>query len=79
MSNATKTAGFYATDTDTFYVTPSDRVWLVGSEDELPTVREMDELPAEAADLSGIVTPEEAIGYCRQIEEASGETLLESA
>lgn len=76
MTTTTK-AGFYGTDTDTCYVTPAGRVWLVASEDELPTVREIDSLPEGATSLDGMITPEEAIEWCKQIEAESGEVLVE--
>ena len=71
------TAGFYSTAVDTFYVTPAGRVWLVASEDDLPAVREMttDDL-AGAEPTSDLVDVTEAIHYCRQIQDASGEVLL---
>ncbi len=72
--------GFYANSADTFYVTPTGRMWLVASDDDLPAVREVDEI--ETVDLSevgSLLTPAECIGYCRQIEAASGEALLTDA
>lgn len=79
MTTMNLTCGFYGTDTDTCYVTPAGRVWLVACEDELPTVREIDSLPDGATSLDGMVTPEEAIDWCRQIQTASGEVLIEEA
>jgi hypothetical protein len=72
----TRTAGFYGNDSDVVYVTPSGRVWLVASEDDLPAVRELAEMPEGLTGLAGLMTPEECIDYCRQVEEAGGEHLL---
>lgn len=76
--NATETqCGFYGTDTDTYYVAPSGRIWIVASEDELPDVAERVALPADAAPADDLLTPDERLSYCRQIEAASGEKLIE--
>lgn len=69
-------AGFYGNDNEVFYFTPTGRVWLVASADDLPEVREVFEVPSDFVSLDQLITPEEAIEYCRQIQEASGEILL---
>lgn len=74
-----KFAGFYGNTTEVFYFTPSGRVWLVASEDELPEPREVSRIPADIEKIDQMVTPEEAINYCQQIQELSGEILLTEA
>ena len=71
--------GFYGNDFDTCYVTPSGRIWVVASVDELPNVFELFAMLDGATSLDGMVTPEEAINWVKQVEAASGETILESA
>ena len=77
-------AGFYATDDETYYVTPMGRVWIVASADDLGTGDDPKEiLPADlpAADtlrsVEDLLTPDECIGHCERIEAVSGERLIE--
>jgi hypothetical protein len=75
----TNTTGFYATDTDVFYVTPSGRIFLVASDDSGSSVEEMDEMPQGATPADSLLTPQECISHCRRVEVASGEKLIEEA
>lgn len=81
MTNATLKTGFYANDVDTFYVTPSGRAWLVGSDDDLPGVKEIkpEDLPSDIEPADDILTPDEAIKHCEDIQAESGEILIEEA
>lgn len=71
-------AGFWgsASTGETFYNTPAGRVWLVGSEDELPEPREVFAVPGDIKRIDELVGPEEAIEWCQQIQDISGEILL---
>ena len=75
-------AGFWgsAQTGETYYFTPTGRIWLVSSEDDLPEPRELiehvSEIPDDIDRIDKMVTPEEAIAWCRQIQEISGEILL---
>lgn len=71
--------GFYATDTDTYYVTPSGRIWVVQSEDDLGTDApvEVREVPEGAIEADDLMTHDEAIEHCRRIEVEGGESLIE--
>jgi hypothetical protein len=77
---ATQATGFYATTDEVFYVAPSGRAWIVSSPD-LDGIKEIDPagLPASAVAACDLLTPDEALDYCRQIQEESGETLIEEA
>jgi hypothetical protein len=68
--------GFYANDTETYYVTPSGRIWIVTSEDDLPDVAERVSMPDDATLVDELLTPDECVGYCRQIEAVSSEKLI---
>ena len=75
MATATKTAGFYGTEIETFYATPAGRAWIVASPD-FDGIREIDGIPDGAASLDGLIDPAEAIGYCQQVQDESGEVLI---
>lgn len=76
MSDATPKPGFYGNDSDTVYVTPGGKVWLVASDDDLPSVRELPGMIEGATPVGEMLTPDEAVGYLRQIEAESGEVLI---
>jgi hypothetical protein len=73
-----KTSGFYGNGADLFYVTPTGRVWIVASVDDSPGVTETDELPEDVENLDKMLTAQEAIDYCLQVQEESGEVLIET-
>ena len=72
----TRTTGFYATDAEAFYMAPSGRSWAVSSPD-FDGIRECP-IPEEATSADDLLTPEECLDYCRQVEAESGERLIES-
>ncbi len=75
--NTTKTAaGFYGTDSESYYVTPAGRVWAYGSGD-FDGVREIEALPADATDAADLMTPEEMADIIGQVQAESGEVLIE--
>jgi hypothetical protein len=77
---AIRTTGFYATTDEVFYVAPSGRAWVVSSPDR-DGIKEIDPagLPALAVEAGDLLTPDEALDYCRQVQDESGETLIEEA
>jgi hypothetical protein len=78
MSTTTRPAGFYGTETESYYVTPAGRTWAFGSGD-FDGVKEIAGLPDNTVSADGLITPEEATDVLGQIEAESGETLLEAA
>lgn len=79
MTTRTKATGFYGTDSETYYVTPAGRVWIVASEDYLGTQDpvEIDGLPDTATPVDGLMTPDEKAENLGRIEKVSGESLIE--
>jgi hypothetical protein len=78
MTMTSRNAGFYGTDAESYYLTPSGRAYAFASGD-FDGVREINAVPANATPLDGLMTPEECIEVCREIEAESGETLIEEA
>jgi hypothetical protein len=78
MNATIKTAGFYGTDSENYYLTPAGKTWAFGSGD-FDGVREIAEMPENATSTDGLTTPDEAIDILRQIEVEGGETLVETA
>lgn len=80
MAPTTLKSGFYGTNVETYYVTPTGRAWIVQSDDDLGTLDPVeiaaDRLPSDARPVDDLVTPEEAIDHCRRIEAVSGEVLV---
>jgi hypothetical protein len=69
-------AGFFATETDTYYVTPKGQVWLVGGESDGPAMREA--LPADAAACGDLMTAEEMGEAVEAIQAVTDEVLIEA-
>ena len=62
----------YATETDTYFVTLAGRIFIVGSEDEMPVPVEVDRLPAEAEHFAPAMVGEDVIDYVDRIEAEFG-------
>lgn len=72
--NATKrTGGFYATDEEVFYITPSGRSWIVASPDGGPDPEEIkvSDIPEDATEVDNSLTGDEQAEYMRAVEVVS--------
>jgi hypothetical protein len=73
--------GFHSDGVNTYYVSPKGRIWVVQSEEDLSCDGPVERLAADLDDVNfqpvnDLLTPDEALGHCRRIEEISGETLI---
>jgi hypothetical protein len=73
-----KTETFYANQNDVIFVTESRRVWIVSSPD-FDGIREIKEsdIPADCVNASDLLTADEAIDYMMQVEDESGEIIVD--
>lgn len=77
MTTENKASGFRATNDETFLIVPSGRAWIVSSPD-FDGIKEVDpaDIPGDAVPADDLLTPDECLGYCRQVQEESGEQLI---
>lgn len=78
-SETTLKTGFYGTDSETIYVTPAGRIWIVASADDIgpdPVELQSSDMPVTALASDHLMTPDEAMDAIGRIEATSGETIL---
>jgi hypothetical protein len=75
---ATSQPGFYGTDTETYYLAPSGRAWIVQSNDDLGTDEPIERsIPDDAIPVDDLLTIAERIEHLTRIESISDEELIE--
>lgn len=78
MTTKTLASGFYGTEGETLYVTPSGRIWVTQSDELRDHPFEVKELPAGAVACGSGMDPETAEDMLRLIEAESDERLIQS-
>lgn len=73
-----KTKCFYGNDNTVIFVAASGRIWIVSSPD-FDGVREIsrEEFPADCVECNDLMVPDEAIDYMMQVEDESGEIIVD--
>ena len=76
-------AGFYGTDSDVYYVTPSGRAFLVATNDTIDLSNGPREVSVAGVAKSAepisprLMEPEEVARWLKDVEDETGETLVE--
>lgn len=78
MTIETPKSGFYGTDSEVFFVTEMGRIWIVSSPD-FDGIKEIGkaDFPSSAVNINDAMDAEEAIDYMMQVEDESGEAIVD--